>query len=157
MPAKHNLTTCLWFEHQAEEAAGFYTSVFENSKITSVARFGEGGPGEKGKVMTVAFEIDDRPFLALNGRPPTFRFNESISIQVFCDAQAEIDDLWTKLTAGGDESMCGWLKDRFGVSWQIIPKGLLGLLQHPDPAKAKRAMQAMMQMKKLDIARLEQA
>jgi len=157
MPAKQNLTICLWFEHQAEEAAAFYTSVFENAKITRVARYGEGGPGQKGAVMTAAFEIDDRPFLALNGRPPAFTFNDSISIQIFCDTQAEIDDLWSKLTADGQESMCGWLKDKFGVSWQIISSALGAMLRDKDPKKAKKVMQAMLQMDKIDIKRLKEA
>ena len=156
MAVKQKITTFLWFDKEAEEAAKLYTSVFENSRITATTRYGEGGPGPKGSVMTVAFELAGQPFTALNGGP-RFKFTEAISLVVHCETQKEVDDYWAKLTAGGQESQCGWLKDRYGLSWQIVPTALPRLLQDPDPQKAKRVLEAMMLMKKLDIARLEQA
>lgn len=150
------LTPCLWFDTEAEEAAAFYTSVFPNSRVTEVARYGEAGPREAGLVMTVAFELDGTPFVALNGGPD-FTFNEAISFQVDCASQEEVDRYWAALSDGGSEGPCGWLKDRYGVSWQIIPTRLTELLADPDQAKAQRAMACMLGMKKLDIAALEQA
>jgi len=157
MSTIQKISTCLWFDGQAEQAAAFYTSIFKDSKILRSARYGDAGPGPKGSVMTVEFELGDRHFLALNGGPQ-FKFTEAISLQVYCDTQGEIDELWTKLTAGGGEpGPCGWLKDKFGLSWQVTPTILPKLMVDPDPARTNRVMQAMMQMKKLDIARLEQA
>jgi predicted 3-demethylubiquinone-9 3-methyltransferase (glyoxalase superfamily) len=156
MPGRQKITTFLWFDDNAEEAANYYTSIFRNSKILNVARYGDAGPGPKGTVMTVVFELEGQEFIALNGGPQ-FKFTEAISLLVSCDSQKEVDELWSKLTAGGEESMCGWLKDKFGLSWQIIPTALPRLLQDPDPKKAKRVMEAMLQMKKIDIARLEAA
>lgn len=156
------ITPCLWFDDQAEEAARFYTSIFSNSRIVTVSRYGEAGREihgkEPGSVMTVVFELDGQPFTALNGGP-LFRFSEAISFQIDCDTQQEVDHYWSKLTAGGDEAaqQCGWLKDRFGVSWQVIPRRLPELLNDPDHDKSQRVMAAMLQMKKLDIAGLEQA
>jgi len=150
------ISTMLWFDGRAEEAANFYTSIFKNSKIRGIARYPEGSPGPVGTVMTAAFELDGRPFTALNGGP-LFKFNEAISFVVHCENQAEVDDFWTKLSEGGAESQCGWLKDKFGVSWQIVPNALLEMLQDKDAGKAKRVMQAMLQMKKIDIQTLEQA
>jgi predicted 3-demethylubiquinone-9 3-methyltransferase (glyoxalase superfamily) len=150
------ITTFLTFNNQAEAAVNFYTSVFKNSKITSTSRYGEGGPGPKGGLMTAAFELDGQPFVALNGGP-SFSFSQGISLLVNCETQAEIDDLWTKLTAGGKEVACGWLTDKFGVSWQIVPTILGKLMSDKDPAKSGRVMQAMMQMVKLDIAALKRA
>jgi len=156
MASKQKIKTFLWFDNHAEEAAKFYTSIFKDSRITSTARYGDAGPGPKGSVMTIAFELEGQEFLALNGGPQ-FRFTEAISLLVTCDSQQEIDELWSKLTAGGEEGQCGWLKDRFGLSWQIVPSALPHLLQDRDAAKAGRVMQAMLQMKKMDIARLERA
>jgi len=145
------ITPFLWFDTQAEEAAQFYVSIFKNAKITQISRYGDG------RVMVVAFELDGQKFSALNGGP-MFKFNESVSFVVPCETQAEIDEYWTKLTAGGGkESQCGWLKDKYGLSWQITPANLGRLLGGPDPGKSKRAMAAMMQMKKIDIAALENA
>ena len=157
MAAKQKITTFLWFDNNAEEAAKFYTSIFKNSKIVNVARYGDAGPGPKGSVMTVNFRLEGQEFIALNGGPQ-FKFTEAISLMVNCDSQKEVDELWSKLTAGGgEESMCGWLKDKFGLSWQIVPTRLFELLQDPDPKRAKRVMEAMLQMRKIDIARLEEA
>ncbi|GAB3316996.1 VOC family protein [Larkinella ripae] len=151
------ITTFLTFNDQAEEAAKLYTSIFKNSKITNVSRYGEGAPVPAGTVMTVSFVLDGQPFSALNGGPH-FRFSEGISLFVHCETQEEVDGFWEKLTAdGGEPGPCGWLKDKFGVSWQIIPAAMKALLQDEDPAKAKRAMQAMLKMTKIDLARLEQA
>jgi predicted 3-demethylubiquinone-9 3-methyltransferase (glyoxalase superfamily) len=150
------ISTMLWFDGRAEEAANFYTSIFKNSKVRSIARYPEGSPGPVGAVMTVAFELDGRPFIALNGGP-LFKFNESISFVVHCETQAEVDEFWEKLLDGGAESQCGWLKDKFGLSWQIVPNALLEMLRDKDAAKAKRVMQAMLQMKKIDIQTLKQA
>ena len=150
------ITPFLWFDSQAEEAAQFYTSIFPNSRIVSTTRYGEGAPMPKGGVMTVVFELDGQRFIALNGGP-LFKFNESVSFTVDCKTQQEVDEYWAKLTAGGQESQCGWLKDKFGLSWQIVPTVLGELLSDPDPKKAKRAMQAMLKMKKLDVAALKRA
>jgi predicted 3-demethylubiquinone-9 3-methyltransferase (glyoxalase superfamily) len=151
------ITPFLWFDTQAEEAARFYVSVFKNSRIGQIARYGDAGPGSKGQVMTVTFELDGVHFTALNGGPH-YKFTEAFSLQVDCADQAEIDDLWERLTAGGGEpGPCGWLKDRFGLSWQIVPDIMGQLIGGDDPAKSQRAMQAMMQMGKLDIAALEAA
>ena len=156
MSGKQKITTFLWFDTAAEEAANHYTSIFKNSKILSVARYGEGGPGPKGAVMTVRFQLEGQEFIALNGGPH-FKFTEAISLLVDCKTQQEVDALWSKLSAGGEQSQCGWLKDKFGLSWQIIPSALFRLMGDPDPEKAKRVMQAMLQMKKIDIAGLERA
>jgi predicted 3-demethylubiquinone-9 3-methyltransferase (glyoxalase superfamily) len=151
------IVTNLWFDTEAEEAAYFYTSIFKNSKINNVSHYGEGGMREPGMVMTVDFTLDGVDFIGLNGGPH-FKFNEAISLAVSCEDQAEVDELWEKFTAdGGEEGPCGWVKDRFGLSWQIVPKRLGELLQDEDPERAKRAMQAMLQMKKLDVAALEAA
>ena len=157
MAARQKIKTFLWFDANAEEAANFYVSIFKNSKISSVARYGDAGPGPKGSAMTVNFQLEGQEFVGLNGGPH-FKFTEAISLLVDCDSQREVDELWSKLTAGGGaESQCGWLKDKFGLSWQIIPSALFRLLQDPDPEKSKRVMEAMFKMKKIDIARLEQA
>ena len=150
------ITTFLWFNNNAEEAANYYTSIFKNSKILDVSRYGEVGPGLKGSVMIVKFQLAGQEFVALNGGPQ-FKFTEAISLMVNCESQQEIDELWRKLTAGGQESQCGWLKDKFGLSWQIVPTELGKLMSAKDPAKANRVMQALLQMKKLDIAKLQQA
>jgi predicted 3-demethylubiquinone-9 3-methyltransferase (glyoxalase superfamily) len=151
------LTTCLWFDTEAEEAAKFYTSVFPDSKQGEVSYYGEGGPRPSGSVMTAAFEIQGQQFVGLNAGPE-FRFNEAISFQVPCQDQAEIDRYWDSLLeGGGEESQCGWLKDRFGVSWQVFPSRLPELLGDPDPGRSSRAMQAMMTMKKIDLAAIERA
>ena len=148
----------LWFEDQVEEAMNFYTSIFKNSKIGSVTRMSDEVPGPKGKVVTATFQLAGQEFMALNGGPvPGFKFNESISFFVNCETQAEVDELWEKLSAGGEEGRCGWLKDKFGVSWQIVPTVLGELLGDKDPEKAQRVTHAMLQMKKLDIAVLKQA
>ena len=156
MSGKQKITTFLLFDGKAEEAANHYVSIFGNSKITSVTRYGAAGPEAKGTVMTVAFRLEGQEFVALNGGPKV-KFTEAISLYVDCESQAEVDELWRKLSAGGEESQCGWLKDKFGVSWQIIPAALIRMLQDRDPEKSKRVMQAMLQMRKIDIARLEQA
>ena len=150
------ITPFLWFDHQAEEAANFYVSIFRNSKVTDVTRYGDMGPGPKGTVMTVEFELDGQPFIALNGGPH-FKFNEAVSFSVDCKSQQEVDDYWEKLTRGGQEGPCGWLKDRYGLSWQINPTVLGELLADPDPQKASRVMAAMMKMKKIEISVLELA
>jgi predicted 3-demethylubiquinone-9 3-methyltransferase (glyoxalase superfamily) len=146
----------LWFDDQAEEAARFYTSIFNNSKIETIVHYGETGPGPKGSVMTVAFELEGQKFVALNGGPH-FKFTEAISFVVNCETQSELDEFWQKLSEGGEEEACGWLKDKFGLSWQIVPTVMVEMLQDPDPERSQRVMQAMMPMKKLDIAALEQA
>ena len=152
----NKITPCLWFDTEAEEAAAFYTSVFRNSRILDVARFGKAGPRPEGMVMTVSFELDGQEFVALNGGPE-FTFDEAISFQVSCHSQAEVDEFWSKLSEGGEEGPCGWLKDRFGVSWQIVPTRLLELVNDADPERSQRAMAAMLGMTKIDIAALEQA
>jgi predicted 3-demethylubiquinone-9 3-methyltransferase (glyoxalase superfamily) len=150
------IITYLWFDSQAEEAARFYTSLFDDARIVTVSRYGEAGPGPAGSAMTVKFELAGQEFLALNGGPH-FRFSEAISLLVNCESQDEVDALWAKLTEGGEPSRCGWLKDRYGLSWQIIPTALPELLADPDPARARRAMQAMLGMQKIDIAELRRA
>lgn len=150
------ISTCLWFDNEAEEAAEFYVSVFDDSRILDVSRYGEGGPGPAGEAITAEFEIEGRRFLALNGGAPS-NFTEAVSFVVGCADQEEVDRYWAALTAGGSESQCGWLKDRYGVSWQIVPSVLGSLLGGPDPEGAQRAMQAMLGMRKLDIAALQSA
>lgn len=150
------LTPCLWFDTEGEEAATLYTSVFPNSKIREVARYGEAGPRPAGTVMTVSFELNGQRFLALNGGPD-FKFNEAISFQIDCEDQEEVDMYWSKLSEGGEEGPCGWLKDRFGVSWQVVPTRLPELLGDADREKAQRVMAAMLKMKKIQIDELEAA
>jgi predicted 3-demethylubiquinone-9 3-methyltransferase (glyoxalase superfamily) len=150
------ITPFLWFDTQAEEAATFYTSLFKNSKIEAVLRYGDTGPGPKGSVMTVAFELDGQKFTALNGGPH-FQFTEAISLVVNCESQQEVDHLWEKLTEGGKEVQCGWLKDKYGLSWQIVPIVMVEMLKDKDPVKSQRVMKAMMQMKKIEIPLLEAA
>ncbi|ABD71806.1 3-demethylubiquinone-9 3-methyltransferase [Rhodoferax ferrireducens T118] len=150
------ITPFLWFDSQAEEAMNFYVSIFRNSKVLTVNRYGEAGPGPRGTVMTASFLLDGQEFVALNGGPQ-YKFTPAISFVVNCETQAEVDDLWDKLSAGGREDQCAWLQDKFGVSWQIVPRVLIELLNDPDPAKAQRVMAAMMKMKKIDIAALQRA
>ena len=150
------ITPFLWFDGQAEEAMNFYTSVFRNSKIGRVTRYGAAGPGPKGTVMSATFQLDGQEFMALNGGPQ-FKFTEAISLFVNCETQEEVDELWEKLSAGGRKDRCGWLKDKFGLSWQIIPRALGEMLGDKDPEKSKRVMQAMLQMDKIDIKTLKQA
>ena len=150
------ITPCLWFDTEAEEAARFYTSLFPGSRIGEISRYGSAGPREEGMVMTVEFELDGRPFTALNGGPD-FRFNEAVSLQAFCETQEDVDRLWSALSDGGEEGPCGWLKDRWGLSWQVVPTALPRLLSDPDVGKAQRVMAAMLQMRKLDVAELERA
>ncbi len=150
------ITPFLWFDHQAEEAASFYASIFPNSRILKVIRYGRAGPGPAGSAMTVEFELEGQSFVALNGGSH-FKFTEAISFVVNCQTQEEVDDYWEKLCEGGTPVECGWLKDKFGLSWQIVPTALPKLLSDPDPEKAQRVMKAMLTMKKLDISALEQA
>jgi predicted 3-demethylubiquinone-9 3-methyltransferase (glyoxalase superfamily) len=150
------ITPFLWYDNNAEEAVNLYISVFKNSKITKFARYGDAGPGPKGSVMTIAFQLEGQDFIALNGGP-IFKFTEAISLSVDCKTQQEVDELWEKLSAGGQPGQCGWLKDRFGLSWQIVPSALVEMLQDKDSEKSNRVMQAMMQMRKIEIARLRQA
>jgi len=150
------ITPFLWFDDQAEEAAEHYVSIFENSRITNISRYNEAGPGEPGSVMTVSFELDGQPFVGINGGPVQ-HFTEAVSFVVDCQTQEEVDRYWQRLSDGGEENVCGWLRDRFGLSWQITPRILLDLLDDPDRAKAARVMAAMLQMKKIDIAALERA
>lgn len=150
------ITTCLWFDTQAEEAAEFYVSVFDDSRVLSVSRYGEGSPGPAGQAMTVQFEVAGRTFTALNAGP-AFSFTEAVSFVINCAGQEEVDRYWKALTDGGTESRCGWLKDRYGVSWQVVPSVLGQLLGGPDPEGARRAMQAMLGMRKLDIGALQKA
>jgi predicted 3-demethylubiquinone-9 3-methyltransferase (glyoxalase superfamily) len=162
MQSIQRISPCLWFDQQAEDAAKFYTAIFKNSKITNISRYGEAGKEVHGKppgsVLTVAFELDGHSFTALNGGP-VFKFNEAISFQVNCATQEEVDNFWEKLSAGGDPKaqQCGWLKDKFGVSWQVVPTALVELLNDPDLEKSGRVMSAMLQMKKIDIAGLRRA
>jgi predicted 3-demethylubiquinone-9 3-methyltransferase (glyoxalase superfamily) len=154
MPA---ITPFLWFNTAAEEAARFYTSVFKNSRIREVVRYGDAGPGPKGSVMVVDFELDGQRFTGLNGGP-NFEFSEAISLVIHCQTQAEVDEYWSKLTAdGGKESMCGWLKDKYGLSWQVVADPVIKMLGDPDPKKSKRVMEAVMTMKKIDIAAVKTA
>jgi predicted 3-demethylubiquinone-9 3-methyltransferase (glyoxalase superfamily) len=153
----HKITPFLWFDNNAEEAINFYASVFKNSKIMSITRYGdEAPPGLAGKVLTAVFELEGQPFMALDGGPH-YKFNEAISLYVSCETQEEVDALWNKLSAHPEAEQCGWLKDKYGLSWQIIPNALGELMSDPDPVKAGRVMQAMLQMKKIDIAKLKQA
>ena len=150
------ITPFLWFDSNAEEAMNFYTSIFKNSQILSVNRYGEGAPRPAGIVMTASFSLDGQEFMALNGGPE-YKFNEAISFFVNCETQEEVDRLWDRLSEGGEKGPCGWLKDKFGVSWQIVPTALGQLLGDPDPRKARNVMQAMLQMSKIDIAGLRRA
>jgi predicted 3-demethylubiquinone-9 3-methyltransferase (glyoxalase superfamily) len=150
------ITPFLWFDNQAEEAAEFYTSIFKNSKISSISRFGEEGPGVTGSAMTVSFQIEGQEFTALNGGPH-FEFTPAISFFVNCESQAEVDGLWDNLSEGGEPEQCGWLKDRYGVSWQIVPGILLEMLQDEDAEKSRRVTIAMLQMVKIDIEKLKLA
>ena len=162
MPAIQKITPCLWFDDQAEEAVGFYTSIFENSKVVATSRYGEEGREIHGKpagtVLTVAFELDGQAFTALNGGP-IFKFNEAISLQVSCETQQELDQYWAKLSQGGDPEaqQCGWLKDRYGLSWQIVPRVLAEMMSGPVSEKTERVMKALLQMKKIDIGELQRA
>jgi predicted 3-demethylubiquinone-9 3-methyltransferase (glyoxalase superfamily) len=150
------ITPFLWFDGQAEEAARFYTSIFKKSKIGKISRYGDVGPGPKGSVMTVEFKLEGQDFIALNGGP-TYRFTPAISLFVDCKTQKEVDELWRKLSAGGKEVQCGWLEDKYGLSWQIVPNVLMRLLHDKDAKKSQRVMQAMMQMVKIDIEGLKRA
>ncbi|MCI0413714.1 VOC family protein [bacterium] len=150
------ITPFLWFDDKAEEAMNFYTSIFKNSKTGSIVRYGDAGPGPKGSVLTAEFELEGQKFIALNGGPQ-FKFTEAISFVVSCETQAEIDEFWEKLSEGGQKSQCGWLKDRYGLSWQIVPPILGQMLRDKDPEKAKRVMEAMLQMTKIDIKALKRA
>ena len=150
------ITTFLWFDGQAEEAMNFYISIFKNSKVVNVSRYGEGGPGPKGTVMSTIFQLEGQTFMALNGGP-VFTFTPAISLFVNCESQEEVDMLWKKLSTGGSEERCGWLKDKYGLSWQIIPTTLGKLLGDKDPEKAKRVMMAMLKMNKIDVKKLQQA
>ena len=150
------INTCLWFDNQAEEAAEYYVSVFDNAKITGISRFGEGAPGPAGQAMVVEFDLEGQKFQALNGGP-AFSFTEAVSFVIDCSSQDEVDRYWNALSDGGSEGQCGWLKDRYGVSWQVVPSALGELLGGPDPAGSQRAMQAMLGMKKLDVAELQKA
>ena len=151
-----SITPCLWFDTEGEEAAEFYTSVFPNSRILEVTRYGSAGPRPEGTAMTVSFELDGKPFLALNGGPE-FTFSEAVSFQVICESQPEVDAYWTALSDGGEEGPCGWLKDRFGLSWQIVPSVLPKLIADPDPERSQRVVAAMLGMSKLEIEALERA
>ncbi len=153
---QQSITPFLWFDSNAEEAMNFYVSIFKNSKVVSVNRYGDAGPGPSGTVMSATFQLDGQQFMALNGGPQ-FRFTEAISFFVDCETQQEVDELWEKLCEGGEPQQCGWLKDRYGLSWQIIPRALGRMLNDEDPEKAGRAMQAMLQMQKIDVAALERA
>jgi predicted 3-demethylubiquinone-9 3-methyltransferase (glyoxalase superfamily) len=155
--SKQQITPCLWFDHEAEEAVNFYTSIFKHSKIHKVTHYGDAGPRPAGSVMTISFQLAGQDFLALNGGPQ-FKFTEALSLMVNCEDQKEVDELWTKLTqGGGQESQCGWLKDKFGLSWQIVPNALSEMIQDKDPERAQRVMKAMLQMKKIEIDQLEEA
>jgi predicted 3-demethylubiquinone-9 3-methyltransferase (glyoxalase superfamily) len=146
----------LWFDDQAEEAMNHYVSIFKNSRVVNVTHYGDAGPGPKGTVMTATFQLDGQDFVALNGGPQ-FKFTEAISLSVNCETQQEVDELWEKLAEGGEKGRCGWLKDKFGLSWQIIPSVLGEMLQDRDAKKARRVMEAMLQMDKIDVRRLQQA
>ncbi|MGH3319782.1 MAG: VOC family protein [Streptosporangiaceae bacterium] len=150
------ISPCLWFDTEAEEAAKLYTAIFPNSRIVDVSRYGEAGPGPEGTVMTVTFELDGQEFVALNGGPQ-FTFSEAVSFQVHCETQEEVDAFWSSLAEGGEEGPCGWLKDKYGLSWQIVPTVLPELISDPDREKSQRVMQAMLQMGKIDIAALQRA
>jgi len=150
------ITPFLWFDNQAEEAVNFYVSIFKNSKVLGVSRYGDAGPGPKGTVMSATFQLDGQTFYALNGGPQ-FKFTPAISLFVSCETQPEVDELWEKLSAGGRKDRCGWLQDKYGLSWQIIPKTLGEMMGDKDPQKSKRVMQAMLQMSKIEIAGLKKA
>lgn len=150
------ITPFLWFDNNAEEAVEFYTSIFPDTKVLNVSRYGEGAPFPPGTAMTVTFELQGQQLIALNGGPE-FKFTEAISFFVSCETQQEVDELWKKLSAGGEEGQCAWLKDRYGLSWQIVPTALGEMLSDPDPAKAQRVMHAMLQMSKIDVEKLRQA
>ena len=147
------ISPCLWFDNQAEEAVNFYLSIFKNSKIKTMTRYSEAGPGPKGSVMVISFELDGQELIALNGGP-IFKFSEAVSLAITCQSQAEVDHYWNKLTAGGQESQCGWLKDKYGVSWQVVPLELTELMASANAGRVKRMTEAMFKMKKLDIATL---
>lgn len=150
------ITPFLWFDGNAEEAINFYTSIFKNSKLGSITRYTEAGPGPKGTVMVATFQLNGQEFIALNGGPQ-FKFTEAISFVVNCETQQEVDEFWEKLSEGGEKNRCGWLKDKYGLSWQVVPTVLPELMQNKDPEKSKRVMQAMMQMDKIDIEGLKKA
>jgi predicted 3-demethylubiquinone-9 3-methyltransferase (glyoxalase superfamily) len=150
------ITPFLWFENQAEEAMNFYMSIFPDSEALDIKRWGEGGPGPAGQVLTASFRLGNLTFVGLNGGPE-FNFTEAISFQIDCESQEEVNYYWEKLTEGGEESQCGWLKDKYGLSWQVVPRRLMELLDDPDAGRANRAMQAMLQMRKIDVATLENA
>ena len=156
MKVAQKITPFLWFDGKAEEAMNFYVSIFKSSKVVQLTRYGDAGPGPKGTVMSAIFQLEGQRFYALNGGPQ-FKFSPAISLFVDCETQQEVDELWEKLSAGGKTNRCGWLDDKFGLTWQIIPTTLGRLLQDKDAAKANRVMKAMMQMDKIDIARLQQA
>jgi len=150
------ITPFLWFNDQAEEAMNFYVSIFKNSKVGRVTRYPKGSPGPEGKVMSVTFQLEGQEFMGLNGGP-MFKFSEAISLFVDCETQEEVDELWNKLSAGGEPGRCGWVKDKYGLSWQIIPRALMKLMQDPDPKKSQRVMQAMLKMSKIEVQELQQA
>jgi predicted 3-demethylubiquinone-9 3-methyltransferase (glyoxalase superfamily) len=150
------ITPFLWFDNQAEEAMNLYVSIFKNSKVLGVTRYGDAGPGPKGSVMTAEFQLEGQEFVALNGGPH-FKFTEAVSFVVNCQLQEEVDYFWEKLSEGGAESQCGWLKDKFGLSWQVVPTVLIEMLQDKDPEKSQRVMKAMLQMEKIDIKKLKEA
>jgi predicted 3-demethylubiquinone-9 3-methyltransferase (glyoxalase superfamily) len=150
------VTPCLWFDQQAEEAARFYVSIFKNSKIGAINHYGEGAPMPKGTVLTVRFQLDSQEYLALNGGP-IFKFTEAVSFIVNCETQEEVDRMWDKLAEGGQVQQCGWLKDKFGLSWQIVPTALAKMISDPEPGRAARVMKALLRMKKLDLEKLEEA
>ena len=156
MASLHKITPHLWFDGNAEEAVNFYVSIFEFSRILNMSRYGDAGPGPKGSVMAISFELQGQPFAAVNGGP-MFKFNEAISFLIWCDNQKEIDRLWSKLLPGGQEQACGWLKDKYGLSWQIVPTAIPKMMTDPDPTKSERVMNAFLKMKKLDIAAIERA
>ena len=156
MQMLQKITPCLWFDKQAEEAANFYIGVFKNSRIGAITHYGEAGPMPKGTLLTVSFELDGQPFLALNGGP-NFKFTEAVSFQIPCRTQADVDHYWNRLCEGGKESQCGWLKDKYGLSWQVVPTMLPELIASGDPEKVEPMMQAMFKMKKLDIVTLQRA
>ena len=153
---QQKITPNLWFDTEAEEAAGFYTSIFENSRIVNVTHYTDAGPRPAGTVMTVEWELNGQRFVGINGGPE-FTFDEAVSFQIDCDTQEEVDYFWKWLSEGGEEGPCGWLKDKFGLSWQVVPVGMDALFADPDPERARRAMQAMLRMKKLDLAELQRA
>jgi predicted 3-demethylubiquinone-9 3-methyltransferase (glyoxalase superfamily) len=156
MPIKQRISPCLWFDGEAEDAANFYVSIFKDARITAVSRYGEAGPGPKGSVMAIEFELDGQTFTAVNGGP-MFKFTEAVSMMVHCETQAEVDHYWEKLSAGGKPGRCAWLKDKFGVSWQVVPTALIELMQDKDAARSARVVQAMFAMTKIDIATLRRA